>query len=36
LCRFACGFMPRGWKRREKGDVAEPAPGSASANPAGA
>ena len=37
LCRFACGFMPRGWKRRDAGDkAAEPAAGAASANPAGA
>ena len=35
LCRFACGFMPRGWTRRDKGDTAaEPAAGAASANPA--
>ena len=38
LCRFACGFMPRGWKRREARDTKqEQAPsGTASANPAGA
>ena len=38
LCRFACGFMPRGWKRREARDTKhEQAPsGTASTNPAGA
>lgn len=37
FCRFACGFVPRGWKRREKSDTAaEPASGATSANPAGA
>jgi AcrR family transcriptional regulator len=37
LCRLACGFMPRGWKRRGAGDTAaSPAAGSTSANPAGA
>jgi AcrR family transcriptional regulator len=37
LCRLACGFMPRGWKRRRAGDTAaSPAAGSTSANPAGA
>ena len=37
FCRFACGLMPRGWKRRDAGDkAAEPAAGAASANPAGA
>ena len=36
FCRFACGFMPRGWKRRERGEATEPAAGGASANPAGA
>jgi AcrR family transcriptional regulator len=29
LCRFACGVMPRGWKRREAGGTAEPAAGAA-------
>ena len=37
LCRFACGFLPRGWKRRgERGRGAEQAPGGPSASPAGA
>ena len=37
FCRFACGLMPRGWKRREAGDkAAEQATGSTSANPASA
>jgi hypothetical protein len=36
FCRLACGFMPRGWKRRESGETAEPTAGGASANPAGA
>jgi hypothetical protein len=36
FCRLACGFMPRGWKRRETGGTAEPAAGGASANPASA
>jgi AcrR family transcriptional regulator len=36
FCRLACGFMPRGWKRRETGGTAEPAAGRASANPASA
>ena len=36
FCRFACGFMPRGWKRREAGGTAEPAAGGASPSPAGA
>ena len=37
FCRFACGFMPRGWKRRDAGDkAAEPAAGATSANPASA
>jgi len=38
LCRFACGCMPRGWKRRDARDTtAEQAPpGTASENPAGA
>jgi len=27
--------MPRGWKRRERGEATEPAAGGASANPAG-
>jgi hypothetical protein len=30
LCRFACGFMPRGWKREEKRE-APPATGAAPA-----
>jgi ubiquinone biosynthesis protein COQ9 len=34
--RFACGFMPRGWKRRERGEAAEAAAAGASANPASA
>ncbi|MFZ1071029.1 MAG: hypothetical protein WAN73_10425, partial [Methyloceanibacter sp.] len=36
FCHFACGFMPRGWKRRERGEAAEPAAGGASVNPASA
>jgi ubiquinone biosynthesis protein COQ9 len=37
LCRFACGFLPRGWKRRgERGRGTEQAPGGPSASPAGA
>jgi hypothetical protein len=37
FCRFACGFMPRGWKRRATSDTAAAqAPGDISANPAGA
>lgn len=36
LCRLACGFVPRGWKRRESGDSAGQAAGGASANPASA
>jgi ubiquinone biosynthesis protein COQ9 len=37
FCRFACGFMPRGWKRRGAGGTAaEPEAGATSANPASA
>jgi ubiquinone biosynthesis protein COQ9 len=36
LCRFACGFMPRGWKRREQGAAAEPGAGEASPRPGAA
>lgn len=35
-CRFACGFLPRGWKRRESGASAEQAAGGASATSASA
>ncbi len=35
ICRCACGFMPRGWGRRDERKGAEPG-GSASATPAGA
>jgi ubiquinone biosynthesis protein COQ9 len=35
LCNFACGFVPRGWKRREHGASAETS-GGESASPAGA
>jgi ubiquinone biosynthesis protein COQ9 len=35
LCRLACGFVPRGWKRRDSREAAEPT-GGASANPASA
>jgi ubiquinone biosynthesis protein COQ9 len=27
LCRFTCGFLPRGWKRQEDGGTAEPTAG---------
>jgi ubiquinone biosynthesis protein COQ9 len=36
FCRFACGFVPRGWKRRESGDAAQNTTSGASANPASA
>jgi ubiquinone biosynthesis protein COQ9 len=38
VCRIACGFMPRGWKRRDAGDAASapPPPPSPAANPVGA
>jgi ubiquinone biosynthesis protein COQ9 len=36
FCRFACGFVPRGWKRRESGDTSEKTTGGASTNPASA
>ena len=36
FCRFACGFVPRGWKRRESGETSEKTTGGASINPAGA
>jgi ubiquinone biosynthesis protein COQ9 len=37
LCRIACGFLPRGWKRRgERGGKAEEAPSGPSASPASA
>jgi AcrR family transcriptional regulator len=36
LCRLACGFVPRGWKRRESGDSAGQTAGGASANLASA
>src|SRR6478672_9696487 len=32
LCRLACGFVPRGWKRPESGDSAGQTAGGASAN----
>jgi ubiquinone biosynthesis protein COQ9 len=32
MCRFACGFMPRGWKRRETDGTAEQAAGGPSPN----
>ena len=34
FCRFACGFVPRGWKRRESRGVVEQTTGGASTNPA--
>jgi len=35
LCRFACGFLPRGWKRREAEATPPPAtPGPAASAPA--
>jgi ubiquinone biosynthesis protein COQ9 len=37
VCRLACGFLPRGWKRRsENRGSAEQAPGGPSATPASA
>ena len=37
FCRFACGFAPRGWRRREGNSSAEPTTGGeAATNPAGA
>jgi ubiquinone biosynthesis protein COQ9 len=37
LCSFACGFLPRGWKRRGRGGRgAEQTPGGPSASPASA
>jgi len=35
LCRLACGFMPRGWRRRDSGEATAPSSGT-SASPAGA
>ncbi len=39
VCRFACGFLPRGWKRRQEAEPAPPpatpeSPGPAAAAPA--
>jgi ubiquinone biosynthesis protein COQ9 len=37
FCRFACGFIPRGWKRRDTGETsAGKTSGGTSANPVGA
>jgi ubiquinone biosynthesis protein COQ9 len=36
LCRLACGFVPRGWKRRDSSEAAAEPTGGASANPASA
>jgi hypothetical protein len=33
VCRFACGFLPRGWKRREA-EAPPPAPPQAGPAPA--
>jgi len=33
FCRFACGVMPRGWKRREAGNAAGPAAAGAAPSP---
>jgi len=36
LCRFACGFVPRGWKRRASSEAAAEPTGGGSASPASA
>jgi hypothetical protein len=36
ICRFACGFMPRGWTRQEGEKPAGESAGTSSASPAGA